>query len=728
MATESMNPTISIIVPVYNAETYLQDCLESVLMQTYPYLEIICVNDGSMDRSGEILEAYAGVDKRVKIYSQENAGVSSARNRGLDVATGDYVMFVDSDDYIAINACESLVNAAANTSADIVVFGGRTFPSVEWKDNAFAKRRITYKQNKVIEALLFEPGSKPLMCNKMYARSILTSSGARFEGELKLGEDQAFQFCVFPHARVVTFEPLVLYYYRTRGESLLGMAEGDSDDKLSKHYEVVRYIVSKWADAGLLPLRGRELLTWLADFLYDSMRVASFDKRLAISRLLADLVADSFGQEALGKLDSANRRKMDFMLGAHQAMADDPVVSFAFVSDFGEELTSDALHSVLNQSEQRIECLVSSDYRGIDTVEAIVERDSRCRFVDIERLDSIARACSGRFVIVASGNCEYERDAISRLLEYLAQIQKWSVGTEAVGNVDALWASAWERLAKTGVGAISFEDSDGTLRCEDPYLHCDPDNSKGIQDGDVVDMNAIATRSSCVLSIGLGNKMFSRDWLLEVLKQVGPVDECSIAFDLVAALNRMDAIAVSRLPLFEYAEFEFGHHRNSSDDGEDPISRRLRECVDMAGALPNDDSRKGMLAATAVFCLSLDDSIGDFEVYERVHPAMSSVVRNALDALDATSVFKSQEDIAQAISLEGNQAGVHFREKSMQGFRRARMKCRELSMQVNQLKSSHKKLREDIEEFHESISYRAGRVITFPLRKLYYGVKTKSNR
>ena len=93
-------PLISVIIPVYNVEKYLRRCLDSVIAQTYQNLEIICVDDGSIDDSGKICDQYAVRDARIKVIHQENQGLSAARNRGLDAAEGEYIAFVDSDDYI----------------------------------------------------------------------------------------------------------------------------------------------------------------------------------------------------------------------------------------------------------------------------------------------------------------------------------------------------------------------------------------------------------------------------------------------------------------------------------------------------------------------------------------------------------------------------------------------------------------------------------------------------
>ena len=113
-------PLVSVIIPVYNVERYLAQCLDSVINQTYPNLEIICVNDGSRDGSPDILRRYADEDARIQVIDKANGGVSQARNDALDCARGEYIMFVDSDDWVEPDACENAVNAMREYDADIV--------------------------------------------------------------------------------------------------------------------------------------------------------------------------------------------------------------------------------------------------------------------------------------------------------------------------------------------------------------------------------------------------------------------------------------------------------------------------------------------------------------------------------------------------------------------------------------------------------------------------------
>ena len=116
-------PQISVIIPVYNVEQYLSKCLESIINQTLQDIEIICINDGSTDNSLQILEEYAQKDSRMIVINQENQGVGVARNKGLEIARGDYIWFVDSDDYVERNGLDYVYEKSKENNADIVCFG-----------------------------------------------------------------------------------------------------------------------------------------------------------------------------------------------------------------------------------------------------------------------------------------------------------------------------------------------------------------------------------------------------------------------------------------------------------------------------------------------------------------------------------------------------------------------------------------------------------------------------
>ena len=136
-------PLISVIIPVYGVEKYIAQCLESIINQTYKNLEIIVVNDGTKDRSAEIAKEYAAKDSRIKVYDFKNGGLSVARNRGLEIATGDYISYIDSDDWLDTKMYETLLEAAMKNEADMVKCG-----IIE--TNGVAEEKITFNDVKII--------------------------------------------------------------------------------------------------------------------------------------------------------------------------------------------------------------------------------------------------------------------------------------------------------------------------------------------------------------------------------------------------------------------------------------------------------------------------------------------------------------------------------------------------------------------------------------------------
>ena len=141
-------PDITVIVPVYNTEPYLRRCIESIINQTFHNIEIILVDDGSTDASAEILSDYASRDNRITVIQQENQGLSAARNTGMRSAEGEYIMFVDSDDWIDANTCEKALRAAKTFSADIVIWTYiREYSSHSIIAEQFSMKEFTWSGN-----------------------------------------------------------------------------------------------------------------------------------------------------------------------------------------------------------------------------------------------------------------------------------------------------------------------------------------------------------------------------------------------------------------------------------------------------------------------------------------------------------------------------------------------------------------------------------------------------
>ena len=160
---------VSVVIPVYNVELYLRDCLDSIINQTYSNTEIICVNDGSTDGSLAILEEYYAQDDRVSIINQENSGSSVTRNAGMQQASGKYILFVDSDDMLKANAIESLLKYSEENKLDVLYYEAETIFQTDYIREKFWKYNTYYRREKVIpEVLTGDELVSKLIANKEY--------------------------------------------------------------------------------------------------------------------------------------------------------------------------------------------------------------------------------------------------------------------------------------------------------------------------------------------------------------------------------------------------------------------------------------------------------------------------------------------------------------------------------------------------------------------------------
>lgn len=200
-------PLISIIVPVYKAETFLVKCLESILNQSFTYFELLLIDDGSPDNSGSICEEYAKVDSRIKVFHKENGGVSSARNFGLDKATGDYVMFVDSDDEIAASTLQKCYALASLNDIDLLQYSlTRNFDELGNTYNSSLPMSVS----DYIDKNLLMVG----IGGSFIKRSIIENHHIRFNETLKLAEDLIFIHTILANSKTCLRLFDLLYFYR----------------------------------------------------------------------------------------------------------------------------------------------------------------------------------------------------------------------------------------------------------------------------------------------------------------------------------------------------------------------------------------------------------------------------------------------------------------------------------------------------------------------------------
>ena len=189
-----MNPKISVIVPVYNVEKYLRRCIDSILAQAFTDFELLLIDDGSKDKSGEICDEYAVKDKRVRVFHKENGGVSSARNLGLDKAQGEWVYFVDSDDLVLADALETF-NGLTKSNSELVMAGFCTS-----EENGMVREQPKLMRQcelSVVEALkeMYAPSDfcyQGYLCCKLFKKKWIQQNHLRFDENISFNEDRLF--------------------------------------------------------------------------------------------------------------------------------------------------------------------------------------------------------------------------------------------------------------------------------------------------------------------------------------------------------------------------------------------------------------------------------------------------------------------------------------------------------------------------------------------------------
>lgn len=280
---------ITIIVPIFNAERSLARCIESIICQTYTKLEIILVNDGSQDNSLKICHKYAKDDKRIVVIDQANGGASKARNTGMKNATGEYVGFVDSDDYVIDDFVEKMVQAAQNSNADVIICNilnlkdGVTISKVE---NLLPKNTVLKKQE-IREEILKKYYSKEKggnfasTCNKFYKLAFLRDNQLYIDETKIRAEDYWYNFHAFRKANAVYALDFDGYYYNidTPQSIMKTFRENEFDKFIEYRNELLYYNedlhlpvdLHKW-DIGLVDWSNEFILICIKNIRYDVVK------------------------------------------------------------------------------------------------------------------------------------------------------------------------------------------------------------------------------------------------------------------------------------------------------------------------------------------------------------------------------------------------------------------------------------------------------------------------
>lgn len=223
-------PFLSIIVPAYNVEKYINQCVDSILKQSFTDFELLLVDDGSKDSTGEICDSYAGQDSRVRVIHKQNGGLVSARKAGLAEAEGEYAAYVDGDDWVSAEMFEKLCTSARDTNADIVI-SDFVIAREDSQEKLTQNMEAGYYDKQALREQIYPSmlckkeyfafGFQPSLCSKLFRRTILTENQRFVANSIKLGEDAACSYpCMLQAESVVYLKGGYYYYYRMRETSI----------------------------------------------------------------------------------------------------------------------------------------------------------------------------------------------------------------------------------------------------------------------------------------------------------------------------------------------------------------------------------------------------------------------------------------------------------------------------------------------------------------------------
>ena len=241
---------ISVIVPVYNTEKFLHRCVDSILNQTYKNIEIILIDDGSTDASGSICDEYAKIDSRIKVIHKENEGVSRARNLALEIAKGEYIGFVDSDDSIEPDMYEILYDNILHYGAEISLCNQKRING-NFAENESSIDKITvFNRNEAIKELSLERAFSGGLCNKMIKKSVLDK--VRFAEDIYFAEDKLFLMQFLLICNKVVFDPAPKYNYFIRENSACTSTFSEKTFTFFEAHKRIFYLLAETGEAELI--------------------------------------------------------------------------------------------------------------------------------------------------------------------------------------------------------------------------------------------------------------------------------------------------------------------------------------------------------------------------------------------------------------------------------------------------------------------------------------------
>lgn len=295
---EKKSPLVSVIVPVYDTEKYLSDCIRSILSQTYKKIEVILVDDGSEDGSLKICEKFAKEDKRIKIIHVSHQGIVSTRKTGVKEAKGEYCIFVDSDDWIDSHLIEVTVSRIEDGTVDIVNYNLYSVDGSVMRSWKYTVMEGLYEKNaleSIYEKLIFDfqqdsPGIIQSLCTKLVRKELLWKCLENVDDQITLGEDAAVTYHIMLEAEkvVVLYQPF--YFYRMRPESMCHSPDFDIFNKLSLFCQYMQKVLNGYSSCYGLEVQLRAyLLNYITKGLKDVFSINLKERYRIPNALLSDI-------------------------------------------------------------------------------------------------------------------------------------------------------------------------------------------------------------------------------------------------------------------------------------------------------------------------------------------------------------------------------------------------------------------------------------------------------
>jgi glycosyltransferase involved in cell wall biosynthesis len=314
-----MDVKVSIIIPVYNAEKFLGECIESLLNQTIKECEFIFVNDGSKDQSEKIIRNYLQIDKRIILINQENQGVSSARNKGLVAARGEYIGFVDADDFVKEDMYGALYNAAKLGDFDSVLTDFQSERENQFSRHSYPfPKHIPLNKDFITEKLLpylLEKEDMNTACNKVYKRSIIFNNSIRFPEKMAIGEDGLFNLTFFQKAESFYYINYSGYFYRTvLGSATRNQSSLDHFNKVIEIYN--RKELEQFADIlgeeTLKGMKSRKLVKSILSCIY---QIVSAEEKSTLFKFkyIKSIINHKYVRESLSYYSPSGRYEQIFV-------------------------------------------------------------------------------------------------------------------------------------------------------------------------------------------------------------------------------------------------------------------------------------------------------------------------------------------------------------------------------------------------------------------------------